>query len=278
MARPVDTSKGHPYIGMLVGWMQEIDLDEYLESNPGKTVRDFKTNHLPWFSPGIFRTGSRMIKENCVGVSILGFDFDDARFSNRELEEVFRGVEHLWYTTITHDPKKPYRKMRVVVPISRPVSLSEHERIMAYYQLQFDLLGKGSIDEATLTAERKFYMPHAQCDWDWVKKRKHPLNVDRLLLKIPKLPIVQPPRWEDMVPVVDGKIQEDQRDYTGIYAKMQRLIDEMAPRNRSHKACQVGGLLKHIPRSEHEEWFQKMRARGVDQGALRSARQYAEKA
>ena len=262
---------------MLVKWMAEIDLDEYLASNPGKTVRDFKLNHLPWFSPGIFPTGSRMIKENCLGASILGFDFDDARFTNQELADVLRGTEHLWYTTVGHDPRRPFRKMRVVVPLSRPISLSEHERIMAYYQFQFDLLGRGSLDESTLTAERKFYMPHAQCDWGWVKRRKHPLAVDRLLLKIPKLPLVQAPRWEDMVPVVDGQAQEHLRDLTGIRGRMQRLIDEMQPRNRSHKACQVGGLMRHLPREEHEEWFQRMRARGVDQAAMRSARHYAEK-
>lgn len=268
--RPTTAWPGDPYLGLIVKFAQESSLE-----HAGVSVPVFKKNHLPWFSPGIFLTGSRMTKDNCVGVSIIGFDFDDARFSNRELAEILRGTEHLIYTTISHDPRKPYRKIRVVVPLSRPISISEHERLMAYYAWQFDLLGKGSLDESTLGAERKFYMPHREADIEWVKTRKQPLNVDKLLLKIPKVPLIQAPQRSDLVQVVNGVTVQDS-NYVPLFDKIQAVIDSMTPGDRSYKATKVGGMMRNLPQERHEEVFALMRSRGVDESALKSARKYAQ--
>lgn len=259
----------HPYIQMILDWSQECSLDLWTGT------RDSFKKSMPWFTPGLFRTGSRMTKDNCLGVSILGFDFDDARFTDAEAADIFRGTEHLIYTTVSHDPRKPFRKLRIVVPISRPISRSEHERIMAYYSHEFGKLGKGEIDPATTGAERKFYIPHFESITNAQYRRKSPLDVDRLLLKIPKVPLVQAPQRSDLIPVAaianPGLITDGVRD------EIQRIIDSMVPGDRSYKATKIGGMLKKIPREEHEHWFAKLQAAGCDRGAIRSARTYAER-
>ena len=258
---------GSPYVQMILDWSQECSLDLWTGT------RDQFKKSMPWFTPGLFRTGSRMTKDNCLGVSILGFDFDDARFTDAEAAEIFRGIEHLIYTTVSHDPRRPFRKLRIVVPISRPMSRSEHERIMAYYSHEFGRLGKGEIDPATTGAERKFYIPHFESETNWVRNRKSPLNVDRLLLKIPKMPLVQAPQRSDLVAVNrDPSSQAEQDD---IRDRIQAVIDSMAPHDRSHKATRVGGMLRRIPTEEHEQWFARLQAAGCDRSAIKSARAYS---
>lgn len=256
---------GSPWIQMILDWSQECSLADWSGS------RDQFKKNLPWFCPGLFRTGSSMRKENCLGVSILGFDFDDARFTNREVEEIFRGTEHLIYTTVSHDSQKPFRKLRIVVPISRPISRSEHERIMAYYSHEFGKLGKGEIDPATTGAERKFYIPHFESDTHWVRNRKTPLNVDRLLLKIPKVPLVQAPQRGDLIPVNYDPVQAG----ADALQRIQAVIASMTPGDRSHKATRVGGMLRNIDPALHEQVFQDLRLAGVDPAAIKSARRYA---
>lgn len=273
--RPIDFTTGHPYLRNIIQWSQEVRLDLWQGS-----VADFKKTQMPWFSPGMFRTGSRMTANNCVGASVLGFDFDDARFTDTELGLILRGTEHLIYTTISHNPKLPYRKIRVVVPLSRPVSLSDHERLMAYYAHEFDKLGKGSLDESTLKAERKFYMPHSDSHITWVKKRKQPLNVDRLLLRIPRMPRVQMPEWSDMIRVIDGiSINANQ---TGNYKtrKVQEVEDMIAslrPGNRTHTATRIGGKLSldTFTDSEREHYLAEITARGVSAATMVNVRQMA---
>ena len=268
--RPTDLSKGHPYLAFIVNCGQQIDLAAY-----NGTRDQFKRSCLPWFSPGIFHTGARMVKDNCLGAAVLGFDFDHALFTDRQLEEILRGVEHLIYTTISHDPGLSYRKLRVVVPLSRSISVSEHERLMAYYAWEFEKLNRGGLDESTLKAERKFYMPHAQADVKWVKKRKQPLNVDRLLLKIPKVALVQAPQPHDLVELINGQ-RSTTNNNNGLIVKINGIIDSMTAGDRSHKATRVGGMMRHLDADQRDQVWQRMRQKGVDDAALRSARKYAE--
>lgn len=268
--RPATKWQGSPLIRMIIEWGQDHVLADWSGG------RDQFKRSLPWFCPGIFRTGSRLTRANCLGVSILGLDFDHARFTNQQVSEILRGTEHLIYTTVSHDASRPYRKLRVVVPLSRSITISEHERLMAYYMEAFARLGLGDVDPTTVNAERKFFCPHFESTLHWDRNRKHPLAVDRLLLKIPRVPLVQAPRPEDLVRVEEIE-RWPQQEQEGIHRRMADIIASMRPHDRSRKACQVGGLLSKIPQDQHAEWFQRLEQAGVDAAAMRSARQYAQR-
>lgn len=59
--------------------------------------------------------------------------------------------------------------------------------------------------------------------------------------------------------------------------RIAEIIAGMAPGNRSHPACQVGALMRHVRTELHGEIFLRLMQAGCDKAAISSAKKYSQK-
>lgn len=244
-----------------------------------KQLKQFKRNGLPFFITGILPEKSRFSKENIQGNNdIIAFDFDDSEFTSRDISRVFRGLEYLTYTTISNDHSTGLSRFRVVLPCSRVMSISEHKRLMEYFQQEIANYAKeigrtSGLDECCLGPERKFYLPHKESEIRHLTEDKMVLDVDLLLAKKTRKAIVELPTVDDLC--MTGSASKMK---TGsVMARCQQLIDEMRPGDRSRKAVQVGGILGRsgLDIVVKGQVISQLIGRGVDVGTIKSAKKYA---
>ena len=234
-----------------------------------------KKNRLPAFVTGQFVQGSRLRKEDCKGNNnYIAFDFDDTEIPLKKLLSVFASLEILHYTTISDDPSSSKRRFRMVVACSRSMNLDEHERIMAHYKDKFMKLEKKlglshGLDYSKLTPWSKFFMPHKESTKVHLKYKRTSLNVDELLISLPKRPTVLSPSEIDLK-FKYPHANQFKTTRASQHAKIDELIDQMVPHGRTHLASRVCGMVKNLDPLTKQEYYQRMLDKGVEEKNLRN--------
>jgi hypothetical protein len=247
--------------------------------------------HMRWMSAAVLRQGAtRLLDEDVVGGKFIGFDLDGTTLTDREISMAVGPWEYLQYTTPKHKESDKLRRLRIIVPFSRAVDLEEFERIKWYYFRKFlDVLKEPTaLDKDKSNPGRKLFVPTANSILTWVRtkggRKVHPLYVEKILARLPKKPKLALPtdndiEWEFETPEIKNEVANEKA--ARAVEKIYKLIDEMKPRDRSHKATQIGGRLSVLPFDIRDmviqDVFNKMEAKGCDKAAIDSARKYANK-
>lgn len=239
-------------------------------------IKQAKLNDMPLFCTGQFPDGAGFHKSSCTGNNhLLAFDLDGTDITDKQIERTFLGCEHLTYTTASNDPEASLRRMRIVVVCDRTMSIEEHQRLMGYYSERLMALSEQhGLDQTKLTPWSKFYMPHKESIVHHVKRRKHPLNVDAVLEKLPRKAKIPVPAIEDLV------FHYPQAMDTGVTTanvRVESLISQMRAGNRSTLAVKAAGIMGKCKLSPEQktQYYEQMRAAGVDKAALKQVAKYA---
>lgn len=247
----------------------------------GKTeqeIIDIKKSKTGFFITGVLPKDSRFLADNILGNSdVIAFDFDDTKITTRQLSFIFKNIEYLTYTTISDNPKSEFRRFRMVIPTSRAMTKSEHTRIMNYYKDIIEQIPDNGLDIKCLKPERKFYLPHQESEINHIYKDKELLDVDGLLARIVKQPIVQTPTIEDLVITYPATHNPAATNNT-VISKIYNILNSMSPGDRSHKAVQIGGILgkSNLNWNEKLTIIQDLKTKGVDESAIKQAKIYAK--
>lgn len=268
--KPLDLKSGDRKLAYLLKIGSEYTETTFTGSR-ADLIKHFKAN-APYFTPGVFPNGASPKSGAAICCTLLGFDFDDTKLTYSDIAEILGSTEHLIYTTISHTIAKP--KFRVVVPLNRPVSISEHERLMVYFEFKFAQTKKGGLDPVTLKAERKFFLPHKEAQVHWVKTRKNPLDVDRLLLRIPRLSILSDIKDSDLRKLGETETEYTARAFVNISRKIDDLISQLSPGNRSTLSTRIAGYISMLPPERDAEYLNRLRERGVAPDAMASVTRY----
>ena len=141
------------------------------------------------FVGGSLKNGRRKA-ENVQSRTLLTLDLDYVTDIN-----IWSTIESLWkfsvvmYSTHSHSPEKP--RLRLVIPLSRPVLPDEYQAIA---RMLANDLGIDQFDDTTYEPFRLMYWPSTPCDIDYVfEVSKDPawLNPDDVLDRYPS-------GWEDV--------------------------------------------------------------------------------
>lgn len=168
----------------------QIELLEWLEKEP--RCKWEGTNEHPGWSPVRYDPPIRA-RENVKEVFALVLDYDK--------KATFDGVIQLWgrflglvYTTKSHDIGA--HRLRVVLPLSRPCSADEYDRLWQWADRQ-STLSDLKTDGQAKDASRFWYIPSPPENNTWRADRLHGsvLEVDATLPQadVPKLRLVQAP-------------------------------------------------------------------------------------
>lgn len=242
-----------------------------------------KKGRLPWFSCGIFEDGSRLLAANCLGSKMIGFDFDGTDITDQQISRVMRDWEYLQYTTISHSPKLKGRRIRVIVPYNRGVTVDEHARIKTYFTRAFrEICPKNlALDEDKSNPESKLFVPHTESEVKWVltknSRKCSPVNVEYILAQIPKEPTIKTPQMEDILwiyPSLEGEKEATNSRVAKRLKDIEDIMSTMAPHDRSAKAVKIGGMMKRLPVEHHQDIINKLKQRGVDDAALKQVEKY----
>lgn len=242
-----------------------------------KEERNQIKQRLPLFITGQLADGDRFYAKNIQGNNdILAFDFDDSTITNRQISTIFKGAEHLIYTSLSQQPNAPLRRIRVVVACNRTMTVREHEKLMKYFYSQIkDLkLEHTGLDEQCRKPERKFYMPHYESQINHVYKNKELLDIDRILTRIPHEPVVQAPELYDLDLTFPTGSTSSQ--YDALIATCEAKINDLRPGNRSNLAMSIAGYMKRLPEQEKLRLYHMIEAKGVEKSALQQVKRYAE--
>ena len=246
-------------------------------------IRDIKVTQLPWYSVGIF-TGNALKRAECAGSWGIGFDFDGTALTDLQISKILKRNIYMQYTTVSYDPTDPLRRIRVVIPFNRAVSIEEHDRIKRFYSAKFKEVCPNdlNLDEAKSDPWSKLFAPHAEAIVNMVYRKGNNKNTlldpETILARVPRQPVISPPTIEDIqwswpagtAPQTDDRVKKKLHE-------IDEIIKTMMPNDRSHKATVVGGKLSKIPQEYHQQVWDKMIAQGVDKAALKSAKLYASK-
>lgn len=264
-------------------------------------IARMKKEEMPFFTNGVFFRGERFLGTNIKSASdFLAFDFDDSVLTDDDLKKIFTG-QFVRYTT-THDKStNGLRRFRLVVPLDRPVTVFEWNQLMEYYadsirkmerklkQPKSVKVGKNGdplpagLDMSCMQLSRKYYLPHAESDVEYVYKKRVRTVVNKILLDLPRKPTVTVPTIQDIVTLnnataVEKSILEDEsymeKGADSARTRIESLFKEMGPGNRSALATRIGGLAKNLPDSEKYDIVKRLEILGVDKSAVRSARGY----
>lgn len=159
---------------------------KWLETKPTKRW----TDKCPGWSPVIYEPAHRA-KENIKQVFGLVLDYDK--------KAAFEAVAQLWqhfyglvYTTKSHNIDR--HRVRVVLPLSRPVSAEEYDRLWIWAERQGrnqDLVTDGQAKDAS-----RFWYEPTLPDGEWRTQRLtgQPLDVDATLpqAELPELRVIRP--------------------------------------------------------------------------------------
>lgn len=264
------------FIAQLANYISVVDKTK-------EEIRDIKVTQLPWYSVGIF-TGNALKRAECAGSWGIGFDFDGTALTDAQISKILKRNIYMQYTTVSYDPLDPLRRIRIVVPFNRGVSIEEHDRIKRYYSARFKTACPENLnlDEAKSDPWSKLFAPHAEAVVKTVYRKNGHKNIlldpETILSRVPRQPVISPPTTDDIVWIwpTGTKPQTDDRVKHKLH-EIDEIIKTMMPTDRSHKATVVGGKLSKLPQEYHQRVFDKMLAQGVDKTALKSAMNYARK-
>jgi len=144
---------------------------------------------LRGWSPATFEQ-DRRLRAGTLMVTALGLDHDKGGITLERLREAYAGLSVLIHNTRRSSPSAP--RWRVVVALSRPMRVEEHERVWISERNRLAALGL-FIDEQTKDPSRFWFVPCEPIDGEFVFERLEgsPLNVDEVLSKSalsPELP------------------------------------------------------------------------------------------
>lgn len=267
-------AEGHPFLLFIreIARTSQQHPDAYKLSKEDRAA--IKAN-LPWFATGRQEENTRLLKANQLGNnSILAFDFDGTALTNLQISKIFKNCEWLTYTTTSNDPAADKQYFRLIVPTNRTMTLSEHKRLMDYYSKRIEeYCKKSNLDTTKLTPYSKFFFPHGGADITHKVRNKTLLNVDEVLMNIPKEPVVLPPQFTDLVITYPAgttntyqqrKIQE-----------CEELIKQLRPGERSTKAVQIAGKMSKLPLTDKQNLYTLIKQRQVDEATLKQVKKYA---
>jgi hypothetical protein len=281
--RFVPKRKTHPFI-YTIRQLSELSISGLNETQ----IKDVKGSSLPFFITGVIDHNERFKKENIRGNSdIICFDFDESNLSNKDLGLIFKGIELFKYTTISDKADNELRRFRVVIPCTRTMTTSEHGRLMTYYKSEIESYAKrnkciSGLDTGCLGTERKFFVPHKESEIKHIYDGKSYLDVDLVLSKIRRDPIVRPPTRSDLI--VINHFASNTSPHQGpsivahlnVHEKIRNKIDSMEPGGRSEIAVQVAGIMWAAGLSDHDvdEYLQQMYQKGIGPEAKKSVNRY----
>jgi hypothetical protein len=273
----------HPFIYTLrnLSDLSIIGLNE-------EEIKLAKRSRLHFFITGVIDENQRFLKENIRGNSdIICFDFDGSNLSNRDLGHIFQGAEFLKYTTISDKPQEELRRFRVVIPCSRTMTISEHRSLMNFFSTKIQDYAKNNertsgIDLSCLGPERKFFVPHKESEINHIYEKKQYLDIDFVLSKIKRDPIVKPPTLSDLI-VINNSAKPVSRHQGQItvgnlnaHERIRKEFNSMVRGRRSRPACVVGGIMSKANLTDHEidVYLRLMYQLGVGREAMKSVNKY----
>jgi hypothetical protein len=242
-----------------------------------QAIKQKKFNEMRLFCTGQFPDGSQFIQNHCVGNNnLLAFDLDGTDITDKQITRLFLGCELFIYTTANHDPSALLGRLRIVVVCNRTMSLDEHKKLTDLYSKRLmELSANHGLDSSKLTPWSKFYLPHKESIKQHIKHRKHPLDIDAVLGRLPKEPKVMAPSSNDLkfsypiTYVATGSSTVD---------KCRAEINQMGAGDRSNRAVKVAGIMGKANFSAElkQQLYELMVSRGVDQSTLKQVRKYAK--
>lgn len=219
-------SLGSPIIAEILLLGSDTISSNGLDKERNKEEYNQVKTSLNWVSPGIYNQGDRLTKHQCQGSNFIGLDFDGTDITDAEFVKIFGQWEYLQYTTFSHKIYDKKRRLRIILPYERVVSIEEHTRICTYFKKEIEkvinpkgtLFGdrrESGLDIEKMNAHVKLFCPHKESDIKWIKRKNNratiPVEVDYILAKTPKLPKVKIPTVNDLVwkyVVKDVKVEE----------------------------------------------------------------------
>jgi hypothetical protein len=246
----------------------------------GTQLQTVKNNQTPFFITGVLKSPhSRFKKENLIGNNpLLVFDFDDSQLMPTELMPIFKAVRYYFYYSASHDETSSVSRFRILLPTDRSMTVDEHKKLMQFFAEKILKLPGNGLDKVCFDASHKFYLPPSQHKILECGRRTEVLSIDKVLLEIPRDPIVVMPTKKDLVIHQNGKSTGTfMPNYTneGTVAKCREIIQAMCPHDRSTKAVIVAGTMKMLPLELKESLYQEIAAKGVDKWTLKDVREYA---
>jgi putative DNA primase/helicase len=133
------------------------------------------------FVGGTLKNGRRL-KANVANRTLLTLDLDYVEGDIWSIIELLYDFNVVMYSTHTHTADN--QRLRLVIPLSRPVLPEEYQAIS---RMVADDLGIDQFDDTTYDPERLMYWPSTSCDGDYVFKYQDLqwLNPDEILERYP---------------------------------------------------------------------------------------------
>jgi len=243
-------------------------------------IKEFKSNALGLFATGQFKNGSTFKANECVGNNaLLAFDFDDTSLTDKQLKNIFRGMQNIIYTTPSNGVKGKERRLRVIVICNRTMSLEEHHKIIHYFAHKInDINSSSGLDTTKLTPYSKFFAPHAESIILNLKNRNRqkPLDIDNLISEInATLPKVNSPTCRDLNyshPDYDNIISKADKS---CIEKCKEIIDTMCKGHRSSPTVRIAGICKSLDVDTKRQLYDSCKEHGADENALKSFMKYS---
>lgn len=151
-----------------------------------KSDRD-RIKDVGGFVGGTLKNGRRL-KTNVANRTLLTLDLDYVEGDIWSSIELLYDFNVVMYSTHTHTADN--QRLRLVIPLSRPVLPDEYQAIS---RMVADDLGIDQFDDTTYDPERLMYWPSTSCDGDYIFKYQDLpwLNPDEVLERFPF-------GWEDV--------------------------------------------------------------------------------
>lgn len=139
---------------------------------------------LPIYCAATFRGDARR-NVNVERVTALVFDFDDVDVAMRDVVEALP-VAAIAHTSFSHGTK-PRNCFRVLLPIDRPMSVAEHERLWPWIASVFAGIG-APIDAKAKDPARAWFVPCARSRYESAEAlEREVFDVDEALTLAPAL-------------------------------------------------------------------------------------------
>lgn len=237
-----------------------------------------KKNRLRLMVTGQFSDGATFEAEECRGNnSLLAFDLDNTDITNRQILKVFKAAETLIHTTPRHNPDADLRRIRVIVLCSRTMTIDEHGLLMKHYQSVFHKLSPNNhgVDPSKLTPWSKFYLPHRESTKYHNHKDKRPLDVDEILSKFPRPPIVLVPSLADIEYTYPAGINPQASSNCTLMTKCLNVVSQLRDGNRHIPSVKVGGMAKPLSIEQKHEIANQLQMMGASKEDLKGYWRYA---
>ena len=172
-----------------ISWSDLVKKLSHTTRTP-ETVADYKkmakvdkdrVKDVGGFVGGTLKNGRRL-KANVANRTLLTLDLDYVEGDIWSSIELLYDFNVVMYSTHTHTANN--QRLRLVIPLSRPVLPDEYQAIS---RMVADDLGIDQFDDTTYDPERLMYWPSTSCDGDYVFKYQDLqwLNPDEILERYP---------------------------------------------------------------------------------------------